>query len=151
MWNSKEFPKDPYRGSSWQDETWTAWSRYFRHKIPKLEKKQRARKTKRALKLSQVVLNELRMDRKANLTDRETTVIENGKQLPKVGVRDGNKRVLPWPTIGRKKGGTKGQKLGAMPLWLVKEPIGRHGFWENRKASRQIPLRTNSCKWTSAN
>ena len=44
--------------------------------------------------MSQVVWNELKMDRKANLTDRET-VIENGKHIPKVGVKDGNKRVLP--------------------------------------------------------
>ena len=43
-----------------------------------------------------------------------------------------------------KKGETKGKKLGALPFLLVKEPTGKHGFWENRKASRQIPLRTNS-------
>ena len=63
-----------------------------------------------------------------------------------VGVEKGKYKVLPLLNIRRRRRGTKGQELGELPFLLVKEPTGKHGFWDNRKASSQIPLWTNSSK-----
>ena len=62
-------------------------------KSPHQGKKQRARNTKRAKFVSRDM--EQNKNWIGKQSDRQKTVIENGKHIPKLGVKDGNKRVLP--------------------------------------------------------